>query len=187
MLLSSIDFASLEDRTDPGRWGVGTDRDRKIYYGDNRWFKIWGEKYMAATVAAVGGEFKTIDGLDTLHGFQVGLYNRMIASAFIEYIVDGNDLIRGYVTADGPTLKAPPDSQFVKNMFNACVHSGWVYSDFCNSNIISVNGTLSLIDFDTHLVKLDMLDVEFEKKHGALRPHVVPLFRSLLLEHCGKQ
>ncbi len=90
--------------------------------------------------------------------------------------------MRGYVTKTGTEPDVVPGS-FAREIFDACVRTGWVFSDLGRKNVIIIDGRPSLIDFDTHLVTLKGLNIESEEKRGALRPHVSPVFRDLLRQH----
>lgn len=181
MLLNEIRFEDLEDRTPANSWGRGTDRERSIYYGDHKWYKIWGPKYLSLTPAAVGDAFIGVHGLKNLHGYEVGLYNPTNSGALVDFIRDEQNKLRGYITRSGDVSSGPLPKLFVENVFSTGLSCGWLYSDLCNSNVIFVDGTPSLIDLDTHLVNVAQFDVEFEKKNGSLRDHVDPYFRQLLI------
>jgi len=182
MLLRDVELTELQDRTPANSWGTGTDRERKIYFGDGKWYKVWGPKYLSLTAAAIGNRFVGISGLKTLHGYEVGLYDSSNSGALIDFIRDDDNALRGYITRDGTMSEGRLPKQFVENLFATGLDSGWLYSDLCNSNVIVVDGQHSLIDFDTHLVNVAEFDVAFEKKSGALRDHVDPYFRQLLFQ-----
>jgi len=182
MRLSDIDFEILENCTDPDRWGAGGDMDRLIYRNAEYYYKIWEKSYIEKTVAAVGNRFVPIRGLSLLHGFEVGLYNGDISSAFVEWIEDADGCIRGYVTKRGVCPKHIP-GDFVDKVIKSSFDCGWTYSDLKSGNIVVADGFISLIDFDTHLVFLGQMDVEFEREKGCLRPHVNDRFRNAILSY----
>jgi len=185
MLLRDINLEELQDRTPTNSWGTGTDRERKLYFGDGRWYKIWGPKYLELTAAAVGSQFVGIPDLKSMHGYEVGLYDPTNAGALIDFIRDEQNALRGYITKDGAVSSGGLPKEFVENLYATGLDCGWFYSDLCNSNVVIVDGHHSLIDFDTHLVNVDQFDVEFEKEKGSLRDHVDPYFRHLLLKKFG--
>ncbi len=182
MLLRDIRLNELQDRTPSNSWGAGTDRERKLYFGGDRWYKVWGPNYLALTAAAVGSRFVGIEDLNTLHGYDVGLYDPTNSGALVDFIRDDQSALRGYITKNGSVSSGGFPKEFVENLYASGLDCGWLYSDLCNSNVIVVDGHYSLIDFDTHLVNVDQFNVEFEKAKGALRDHVDPYFRSLLLK-----
>ncbi len=181
MLLSEIDYGSLSEITDLDRWGAGTAKDRRVFKGSVYSYKLWSKSYIEDTHCVIGNRFRRVDGLKTIHGFQVGLYTPEISSAFVDLIYDDDGIVRGYATKIGEHPLVVPED-FSLAVFSACVKCGWIFSDLCEKNIIIVDGGYSLIDYDTHLVSLRELDKEFEEKEGALRPHILPKFRSLLLD-----
>lgn len=177
MQLEDIDFSVLTPKYASDRWGAGSARDRKIYSDDHLFYKVWSDTYVANTPAAIGNKFKRIEGLSELHGFAVGLFNSDIASAFVEYIRDSKEIIRGYVSHAGVHPDYVPDA-FADLLFEACKKSGWVFSDLKPQNVIEFNSKLSLIDFDSHLCRLEAIDVDFEVRSGCLRPHVCDRFQA---------
>ncbi len=181
MRLADLDLDRLDDCTPENRWGAGTERDRFLYRDDRYWYKIWGPLYLAASPYASGGKFhKHPAPLRQPHGFEVGLFTPEISGAFETFICDEDNIVRGYVTRAGRKPRKVTDT-FVESVFQACVASGWAYGDFCYNNVVEVDTQLSLIDFDTHLTKFDTMDIAFEEEKGALRPHVFPAFRDLIL------
>jgi hypothetical protein len=184
MLISEIDFNELTDRTSPSRWGANTKLDRRQYQDSAFIYKAWGADYLTSGLYTSGDQWCTHKkALSKPHGFEVGLFVPQISSAFVDFIVDENDVVRGYITKIGtPPVRGVPDV-FVEDVFNACVACGWLFCDFCYNNIVEVDGTFSLIDFDTHLTELACLDLDFEKKSGALREHVDSRFRDLVINY----
>ncbi|MEM1051360.1 MAG: hypothetical protein AAGI28_04620 [Pseudomonadota bacterium] len=186
MKLSDIDFSSLRNMTSDDRWGAGTPRDRHVFCDHAYWYKTWGNEYLSKSGCVYGNRHKTLGGAKEPHGFEVGLFCEDIASAFVSYIYDEDENVRGYVTRAGTMSEVIP-TEFVDAVFNACVKSGWVFSDLGWKNVITVDGRPSLIDFDSHLASLEHLDVEFEEASGALRPHVAPRFRTLLRSYIANR
>ena len=182
MLLSDIDFSALTDCTDPNRWGAGTSQDRRMFRSTDRYYKVWGERFVAQTVAAVGGKFVPVRNLKLLHGFDTGLFLPELSGALEEFIYDSTGIVRGYVTMRGKHPTFVPDD-FVDLLFGATLNSGWVFSDLKIGNVIKIGETHSLIDFDTHLSSLADFDIEFERKSGSLRDHVVSRYKDRLLDH----
>lgn len=181
MLLSEIDFGRLEDVTDPDRWGVNTHHDRWLYRDEHYYYKVWGEHFIENTRGAVGAEFKLIEGLDDIHGFEVGLFKPGICRAFRELIRDEQGRVRGYVTRRGAHLDSVPD-EFADRVFEAGLECGWLFSDLKEQNVVLVDGVCSLIDYDTHLTSLEHFDPEFEGINGCLRSHVAPRYRERILD-----
>ena len=182
MLLSDIDFTTLEKKTSEDRWGAGTARDRLIYRDADLWYKTWGPEYLKKSCYAAGGQFHGVESHNQPHGFEVGLFTPDISCAFVEFIHDETGAIRGYVSKTGEHPDVVP-SDFIHSVFRACLRVGWVFSDLGSKNIILTDRGLSLIDFDTHLVSLNDFDIPFEERTGTLRPHVLPLFSKLVLDH----
>ncbi|WP_298334892.1 hypothetical protein [uncultured Erythrobacter sp.] len=172
--------------TSDDRWGADTPRDRHVYCDDTYWYKVWGPDYLAKSGCFYGNQYKLLGDIKEPHGFAVGFFSENIASAFVSYIYDENEKVRGYVTRAGTMSQVIPND-FVEAVFNACVRSGWVFSDLGWKNVITVDGRPSLIDFDSHLASLAHLDLEFEEASGALRPHVAPRFRKLLRSYFDDQ
>ena len=77
-----------------------------------------------------------------------------------------------------PVDRLPND--FIRDAFGRSVKCGLVHSDLCAKNVMRRGHRLGYIDLDTVFVDLRRFDVEFERAHGALRPHVHPLYRSLV-------
>lgn len=185
MPISELDLSLLEDCTSTERWGANTPRDRKLYRDTRFWYKLWGPDFLRSSPYVVGSKFIKLGPLAKKpQGFDVGLYTQETAAAFVEFISDEGGTVLGYVTKRGDHSKVVTDD-FILKVFEACRTSGWLYSDFCFNNVISVDGQLSLIDFDTHLSKMDCLDLEFEREKGGLRPHVFPGFRDLVEAYIG--
>lgn len=182
MLLSDIDFSVLTDCTDPNRWGAGTSQDRRMFATDDRYYKVWGERFVTQTVAAVGAKFVPVRNLKLLHGFDTGLFLPELCGALEEFIYDSAGVVRGYVTVRGRHPASVPDD-FLDLLFDATLNSGWVFSDLKIGNVIKIGETHSLIDFDTHLSSLADFNIEFERKSGSLRDHVVPRYKARLLDH----
>jgi len=185
LFIEDIDSKALENVTSAERWGADTHRDRFLYRDEKFYYKIWGDNYIATTCAAVGSSFKGVKGLRNIHGFEVGLYVPEVSKALVDFITDEGGRIRGYVTHRGTHPSEVPES-FVDALFESSVKSGWVYSDLKPQNLVVFNGTCSLIDFDTHLSCLQLLDIEFEKEHGCLRAFTSPLYRAKILEFLGR-
>lgn len=180
--LSELNLASLQNRTDPNRWGIGTARDRHLYSDEKYWYKIWGKDFLRSSLYVSGTEYKGIGHLRQPHGFEVGLFPPHLSKGFVCFIEDDEGLIRGYVTKAGKISDYVP-SDFAKDVFDSCIRTGWVFSDLGNKNVVIIDGQHSLIDFDTHLVSLEALDIAFEEEKGCLRPHVSPEFRALLRKY----
>lgn len=180
MLLSEIDFTRLVDVADPDRWGVSTHMDRRIFRDEGCYYKLWGERFIAATHAAVGRAFTPIPGLIGIHGFEVGLYKPEICSAFLDLIYDDHGRVRGYVTQRGDHPPSVPD-EFSDRVFKLGIECGWLFSDLKEGNVVMIGGVCSLIDYDTHLTSVKHFDAEFEREHGCLRPHVAPRYRELIM------
>lgn len=180
--LEDIGFADLVDVTPARTWGKGTPRERSLFRDTNYFYKIWGPDYLSSTVYSDHGSFHHHpEPLQLPHGFEVGLYSAANSSAFVGHIYSNEGSVRGYVTKAGEKKRI--SQEFAELVFEACVSVGWVYSDFCANNVTMVDGRLSLIDFDTHLSRIEGMSVAFEQTHGALRSHVDPYFRQLLLNH----
>lgn len=180
MHINQLDLKSLESCTADTRWGAGTDSDRFLYRDERYWYKIWGARYFENIPYSSDGKFlHHLLPLDRPHGFVVGLFVPEISCAFVEFIYDENDKIVGYVTRSG-IRPSSVSIEFIDAVYKACLDCGWVYADFCFNNVISVDGVLSLIDFDTHLTDIKKLNRDFEMKHGALREHVFLRFREKL-------
>lgn len=181
MRLEALDLDKLENCTSNNRWGAGGERDRHLYRDDRYWYKIWGPRFLELSPYVEDGKFfKHKIPLKKPHGFEVGLFTREISSAFECFLYDENEVVRGYITKAGKKT-SDIGSGFIDAVFRACVGCGWIYGDFCYNNVVEIDGNLSLIDFDTDLTKLDMLDVEFEKTKGALRSHVFSEFREMIM------
>ena len=157
-----------------------------MFRTNDRYYKVWGEHFVARTVAAVGGKFVTVRNLKLLHGFDTGLFLPELSGALEEFIYDPVGILRGYVTRRGEHPAVIPDD-FVDRLFGATVQSGWVFSDLKTGNVIRIGDMYSLIDFDTHLSSLAAFDPEFERKSGSLRDHVITRYKDRLLDHIGKQ
>jgi hypothetical protein len=186
MQLGEIDLASLEEVSKPTRWGVGTDRDRRIYRDNSFYYKIWGKNYLAQTLAAVGSEFRKICGLTTIHGLEAGLLTPQITTALVDIIIDEIGIVRGYITLRGAHPKEIPDD-FADLVFDASVKSGWIFSDLKAENVVIIKNQCSLIDLDTHLSLLAKLDEHFETQFGCFRAHVTPRYRSHVLKFLRSQ
>lgn len=180
MRLSEIDFRSLEEVSSLNRWGAGSSRDRRIYRNGDRWYKVWGEHYLDASVYASAGQFHShVPRLRRPHGFELGLFTQSNSPAFLCDLYDDFGNVRGYVTRAGSRVSSSTLSDsFVDMFFQQCLDLGWIYSDFCFKNLVQVDEGVSLIDFDTHLTKVATVDAEFERLKGALRPHVEERFRN---------
>lgn len=181
MLLSEIDFESLEDVTSPDRWGADTHRDRRLFRDRHHYYKVWGDRFLETTRGAVGSEFKLIHGLRNVHGFEVGLFKPGLCRAFREPIRDAQGNVRGYVTRRGEHPDEIPDA-FADLVFESALECGWLFSDLKEENVVIVDGVCSLIDYDTHLTCLEHFDTGFETMYGSLRPHVAPRYRDRILK-----
>ncbi len=179
MRLESIDFNKLEAITKQNAWGSGNPYRERLHYRDERyWYKLWDPKYIQSLPVAIGETyFRRSFRNNSLHGFDVGLFDATNTPAFVDFIYDNRENLRGYIVGVGH----PPstiDPTFILNFACRCISAGWVYSDFCFNNIIECDGKLSIIDFDSHLSSLEKLSIKFERERGSLRPHVFELFRN---------
>lgn len=160
---------------------------------DTYCFKLWNSAYKANyNVYSVGKEFIPFDG-NQLHCQAVGFLDHELSSAFIDNVYHNDELI-GYVSKKGSHIDeylAPNGSyrsDFIDFMIKICMRArftGWIPSDICHNNVVSVNGTFSLIDYNSHLTKLDSMDYDFELKHGVLRDHIYPFIRGFAFSYIG--
>ena len=180
MQLSEINFGNLKNCTPENRWGAGTTRDRFLYCDAEFWYKTWGEGYLSQSPYGAAGELRKHRSLlQKPHGFEVGLFVPEISAAFQGFIYDENNNVRGYITKAGAQPKRISEN-FIEAVYQACINCGWAYADFCFNNVIETEGQLSLIDFDTHLSEISTMDIGFEEKNGALRPHIFSKFSEQL-------
>jgi hypothetical protein len=189
MRLEAIDLSALEDRSRPNRWGAGQWDDRRLFFESKRafWYKIWSNKYIRELKHVRHGKYELVQqDNNSLPGFDLGIFDSSIASAFVDFVWDDVGDLRGYVTRDGA---CPPErnvagggvpSSFAKLCFDRMIATGWISTDFCAANVAIVDGKPSLIDFDTALTDVSALDMDFERENGSLRPHVDKHFAELI-------
>lgn len=179
--LKSLDLKKLQMRSSDSRWGAGDPyRDRLLYCDAEYWYKVWDPKYIQALPIAIGERFlRRSSQNNTLPGFDLGVFNEDVASAFVDFIIDDNENLCGYVTKRGEPPSVIAHS-FAQMFAERCINAGWIYSDFCHNNMIDINGKISLIDFDSHFTKLADLSIPFEKEKGCLREHVHSVFRDII-------
>lgn len=185
MRLSDLDLQAMEDRTGSNRWGAGDPRqDRRLYYASGKWIKLWDVAFTDAQSFVSDGQHVDI-GLplnNQLLGFRVGFFDRHNSTAFSDFIYDDEGLLRGYVCSDGKPVDEIP-SWFARECAEKCIRLGWVMADFRATNVISLDGKISLIDFDSHFCKLDTLDLEYERKRGCLSPLKDRYFAGIIEGH----
>ena len=178
MLLADLDLTALEEKSAPDRWGKDDpELDRRTFFDPQRqlYFKVWGSMYSAHRRFISGNGAWAAD-IRTVFGFEVGFFSAENCAALLEFIHDGDGFVRGYVTRAGQPLLDTENAlmdRFLDETKKATERSGFVHNDVCYNNLILVGDRISFIDFDTVFSDLERLDVPFESKWGALRPHVL--------------
>ena len=171
----------------------GRRMSRQIYKDSQYAYKIWSRGSRGHRVAFVAGEAVFCDnrgaaGEEQLLGFLCGMYDDKICPAFVENIYSRGRL-RGYRTRLGePLSKANSADQnvrdFIEEMINASLRSGYVYRDLHPGNLIRLgDGRISLIDLETPIAELRSLDLNLEIQNGSLRRGIFLKYRQFILDH----
>jgi hypothetical protein len=183
MRLSDLDLASMDDRSSPDRWGADDPQlDRRVYFHGDLWYKVWPPEYTLSQCYISCGDEIPVGLNGTLLGFHVGYFNQSISSAFVDFIHDENDFLRGYVTRNGRLVENIP-VDFSRQTALRAIATGWVMADVRASNVIELNGALSLIDFDSQFTLLETFDLPHERKKGSISALIDPYFAGFIEGH----
>ena len=188
MRLAEIDSTKLERIPIKLDWGEGhPTSDRSFFRHDGLIYKIWGEHFNGHDHVIQGDKFVLHQYGDNMTGLaliDVGFVTEKTCPALVDLIWDDDNKCRGYVMREGTLLKSFSEisKEFIQEIFTASISTGFFHTDFAPKNIISCDGTLSLIDLDTVPSRIDELNLDFELSKGSLRPHVVPEYRLFILD-----
>lgn len=181
MKLNGIDFSELKVFTVEAQWGHKNPDQRRYFYNDDRHiYKIWSKRYTARMMVARSGRFEPLVPCNTTASFSVGLIDHDLCSGLVDFIYDEADICRGYAMEKGTVPEKGISTDFVDMMWEKTVSSGYAHTDFCTKNTIVIGGKFSMIDLDSAPTEIENIDLDFEIREGALRPHNCSLYRERL-------
>jgi hypothetical protein len=127
----------------------------RVYTDHNYYYKLWTPEY-SDPHCYMDGLDRIWIGHDKLAALELGLINNTIAAAFCELIYD-NDRVCGYVTKAGSTNISSVDQiSFLKKLAEFSINVGYTFTDI-DSNLIKVDGEISLIDYEDVPLKVESL------------------------------
>jgi SAM-dependent methyltransferase len=181
MQLSDLNLSAMEERSAPGRWGAGNvHQDRRLYYKDDLWFKVWAPEYIQSQAYRSGVTYIELGPKNNeLVGFRVGYFDKSNSSALVDFIYDETGVLRGYICRAGKILPALP-REFLRAAARKATETGWVMADLVAENVIEVAGQLSFIDYDARFCELRELDIEYERANGCFAGFRDPYYAGLL-------